>query len=110
MTPASEASEGTKHDVGKDPWHLLPWDSLRCITKVFLFGAGKYSERNWEKGMDWDRNYRACIEHLSSWFQTGEPDPESGYSHLWHAGACILFLITYELRGLGRDNRPCRKD
>ena len=101
--------EGLKYDSGKDPWQLLPWDGIRCITKVLQFGANKYGNRNWEKGMDWDRQYRAAIEHLTSWFQTGKPDPESGYSHLWHAGCCILFLITYELRGAGRDNRPCAK-
>jgi hypothetical protein len=30
----------------------------------------------------------------------------AGYSHLWHAGACVLFLIAYEIRGVGEDDRP----
>lgn len=98
--------EGVKHDEGKDPWHLMPWDALRCIVKVLAFGARKYEPRNWEKGMDWDRCYRAAIEHLVSWYTTKKPDEETGFSHLWHAGCCILFLIAYELRGLGKDTRP----
>ena len=97
---------GRKDDGGKDPWHLLPWDAVRGIVKVLRFGADKYQPRNWEKGMDWSRCYSACIRHLTAWFH-GEPkDADTGYSHLWHAGCCILFLIAYEIRGSGNDDRP----
>ncbi len=99
-------NEGLKFDGGKDPWQLIPWDAVRAITKVLRFGAEKYAPRNWEKGMDWDRLFRAAIEHLNTWFMEGTPDKETGFSHLWHAGCCILFLIAYELRGVGRDTRP----
>lgn len=102
--------EGIKHDQEKDPWQLVPWDAVRCITKILAFGSRKYQPRNWENGMNWDRLFRAAIEHLTSWFQTGKPDPETGYSHLWHAGCCVLFLIAYELRGIGNDNRPLSED
>lgn len=98
-----------KFDTEKDPWQLLPWDAVRSVVKVLDFGAKKYGERNWELGMDYDRLFRAAIEHLTQWFQHGEPDQETGCSHLWHAGCCILFLIAYELRGIGRDNRPFKK-
>lgn len=106
ITTPSIFDEGIKYDQGKDPWQLLPWDALRAIVKVLAFGADKYQARNWEKGMHWDRVYRATIEHLTEWFQHGGADPETGYSHLWHAGCCILFLIAYEIRGIGVDNRP----
>lgn len=101
-----EPPPARKNDSQKDPWQLLPWDALRGIVKVLAFGANKYDARNWEKGMEWDRVWRAAIEHLTEWFQHGKPDPETGYSHLWHAGCCVLFLIAYELRGIGTDNRP----
>jgi len=103
---------GIKHDAGKDPWHLVPWDAVRAITKVLLFGATKYDERNWEQGMDWSRCYRAAFNHLTKWWTKEDggkgpgKDDETGYSHLWHAGCCVLFLIAYEMRGIGRDNRP----
>ena len=32
-------NEGRKDDHDKDPWHLAPWDSFRCIVKVLMFGA-----------------------------------------------------------------------
>lgn len=99
-------AEGRKDDTGKDPWALLPWDAVRGIVKVLRFGAGKYNERNWEAGMDWDRPFSAAIRHLTAWYEGEEADSETGYSHLWHAGCCLLFLIAYELRGVGKDTRP----
>lgn len=64
--------------------------------------------RNWEKGMAWHRLFRATMSHLWSWFlkRNDGKDPETGKSHLWHAGCCILFLIAYELRNVGEDTRP----
>lgn len=99
-------TEGRKDDQGKDPWHLIPWDAMESITAVLAFGANKYSERNWEKGMNWGRVFRAAIGHLTAWFLRRGPDKETGLSHLAHAGCCVLFLIAYELRGVGNDNRP----
>ena len=105
-------TEGRKDDSGKDPWHLAPWDAFLAVVKVLAFGAGKYGDRNWEKGMAWGRVYRATISHLTAWWMREDGgkgpgrDPETGMSHLWHAGCCIMFLIAYELRGKGADNRP----
>lgn len=97
---------GKKFDEGKDPWHLLPFDAVGAIIKVLAFGASKYSARNWEEGMAWSRCYAAMMRHASSWWMDEGKDPETGYSHLWHAGCCILFLIAFEIRGIGEDDRP----
>jgi hypothetical protein len=84
----------------------MPWDAVRAILKVLWFGARKYKERNWEKGMMWSRPFNALQRHMVAWWEGEANDPETGYSHLWHAGCCILFLITYELRRRGQDDRP----
>jgi hypothetical protein len=76
------------------------------VVKVLAFGAGKYSPRNWENGMNWSRPFAALIRHLTAWWEGDSKDPETGYSHLWHAGCCIAFLISYEIRGVGTDDRP----
>lgn len=105
-----------KFDGDKDPWQYVPWDAVRAISKVLRFGANKYAPRNWEKGFDVDRLFRAAIEHMVAWFHREDSgkgpgiDKETGYSHLWHAGCCILFLIAHELRGIGVDNRPLIKE
>lgn len=98
--------EGWKDDGGKDPWHLMPWDAARGIVKVLAFGAGKYGDRNWERGMSWSRCFSALIRHSTAWWQGEDRDAETGHSHLWHAGCCIMFLIAFEARGIGVDDRP----
>ena len=97
---------GVKHDSGKLPWALVPWDAVRSIVKVLEFGAQKYGAFNWAKGMDWDRLFSATLRHLTAWWEGEKADPETGFSHLWHAATCLLFLIAYEIRGIGNDNRP----
>jgi hypothetical protein len=101
-------TEATKFDNGKDPWHLAPWDAFRAIVKVLAYGANKYSARNWEShgGMKWSRLYSALMRHMTAWWEGEDKDSDTGMSHLWHAGCCITFLIAYELRGLGVDDRP----
>lgn len=99
-------SEGVKYDKGKLPIHLFPMDSLWAITSILEFGANKYSARNWENGMDWSRVYSALMRHLTKWWHGEDRDDETGHSHLWHAGCCVVFLIAYELRGVGKDDRP----
>ncbi len=97
---------GEKFDRGKDPWHLAPWDAFGAIVKILAFGAEKYAPRGWEEGMAWSRPWAACQRHLTAWWSGENTDPETGFSHLWHAGACIVFLIAYEIRGVGTDDRP----
>lgn len=101
-----EEGDHMKKDYGKDPWHLLPYDAVRGIVKVLAFGANKYRPRGWEEGMDWSRCFGALQRHLVAWWNKEGVDKDTGYSHLWHAGCCILFLIAYELRGKGKDDRP----
>jgi hypothetical protein len=98
--------EGKKFDDEKLPWHLLPGDAIEEIVKVLDYGQKKYAPRNWEKGMAWNRPFAALMRHMWAWWRREEKDPETGLSHLAHAGCCILFLLSYTLRGVGEDNRP----
>lgn len=96
---------GTKHDKDKLPYHLLPSDAVEGILEVLEFGAAKYAPRNWELGMNWSRPFAALMRHMWAWWRGENVDPETGLSHLAHAGCCVLFLIAYERRGIGNDNR-----
>lgn len=102
------APAGVKHDQGKAPWHLLPWDAVRQVVLVLAFGARKYAERNWEAGIAHSRTYAATIRHLTAWFQDGETaDPETGLHPLAHAACEVLFALAFSLRGTaGVDDRP----
>lgn len=96
---------GIKHDTDKVRLDLVPPESIWALGKVLTFGAKKYGDRNWEEGMDWGRIYGALQRHLTAWWGGQDKDKETGYSHLWHAFCCVAFLITYEHRKIGKDDR-----
>lgn len=109
------AKEGLKFDGDKVRMDLLPPEFLFAVATILTFGAKKYADRNWELGMKWGRVFGALMRHMWCWwagkaptaksFLFGEDDEETKYSHLWHAGCCLAFLITYEERGIGEDDR-----
>lgn len=108
-------TEGGKKDsqgLNKAPWHLLPFDALGAVVTVMWYGARKYEDRNWEKGMAYSDVFGGVMRHLSDWWNKTDhgkgpgKDKDTGYSELWHAATGLLFLVTYELRGKGKDDRP----
>ena len=102
----NEPAEGLKYDGDKIRMELLPPEFLHATADILTFGAKKYADRNWEKGMAWSRVFGALQRHLWSWWKGEHVDPETGKSHLWHACCCLAFLVTYEARGIGKDDRP----
>jgi hypothetical protein len=101
-----EVTEGQKFDSNKLRYELLPPELLEEVARVLTFGAHKYSARNWELGMAWSRPFGALMRHMWAWWRGEEKDPETGYSHLAHAACCIAFLVAYEARNTGTDDRP----
>jgi len=97
--------EGVKFDGGKAAYHLLAPEFLEGTAKVLAFGAVKYGARNWEKGMHWHRPFGAMMRHMWAWWRGEDHDPETGMSHLYHAACCVMFLIAYEERQIGKDDR-----
>lgn len=109
-------TEGRKDDSDKVRMDLLPPEFLFAISEILTFGAKKYGAYNWSKGLLWSRVFGALMRHMWCWwggaqptgknFVFGDLDTETGKSHLWHAGCCLAFLIAYEERGTGTDDRP----
>lgn len=95
----------TKHDANKPRYDLIPPEAIGAVTQVLTMGAAKYGDRNWEKGMSWGRCFAACMRHLWAWWRGESKDPESGLSHLAHAACNVFFLLAYETRSVGDDDR-----
>lgn len=98
--------EGVKFDDDKIRYDLLPPEFLEGTADILTFGAKKYGVRNWEKGMSWSRAFGAMMRHMWAWWGGEQNDKETGKSHLWHAACCLAFLIAYEQRKVGKDDRP----
>lgn len=96
---------GKKHDSGKPPMALLSPDALFEVAKVLEFGAKKYDTWNWKGGFKWSRVSSAILRHLFQWLRGEDKDPETGLSHLAHASCGLMFLLDFELNGIGEDDR-----
>jgi hypothetical protein len=85
---------------------LIPPEPTRGLAEVLTFGANKYADRNWEKGMDWSRCLGSLKRHLQCWEEGQQTDAETGISHLDHIICNAYFLSTYEKRGIGNNDIP----
>ena len=106
---ASEPEVGRKNDTGKLRYDLLAPDALEGLVKVLTFGATKYEDRNWERGIKYSRVFGALMRHLWAWWRRKPCDDETNLSHLDHAACCLHFLSAYEKRlGMAKlfDDRP----
>jgi hypothetical protein len=97
---------GAKHfDKGKAPLDQLPFEALFDVAQVMAFGEKKYGRNNWRSGMDWERLIGSTLRHIGKWQMKQTLDEESGLNHLAHATCCLLYLLTYQKLGLGKDDR-----
>ena len=86
-------TEGQKYDQGKPPMDLLDGYALEQIALVLAHGAEKYGRYNWRGGIAYSRLIAAILRHLTAFNNGQDADPESGISHLAHAGCGIMFLL-----------------
>ena len=100
-----QPTTATKFDDGKPPLSLLPRRALEEEALVLAHGAEKYGMNNWRKGMAFSRLADACLRHVYAFLDGEDKDEESGLSHLAHARCCLGFLLEYEGRRLGTDDR-----
>lgn len=98
-------SEAKKHDEEKVRLDLLPFEALMDVGRAMTYGAKKYADHNYRKGMAWGRLLAAALRHLVAWGSGQDDDPESGLPHLAHATACLLMLRDAEIHRLGTDDR-----
>lgn len=97
--------DGKKFDEGKPKLSFVARTLLIAIASVMAPGAVKYGRDNWKGGMLWSRPYDALLRHLTAWWDGENKDPESGMSHLWHAACELMFLVEYEAKKVGQDDR-----
>ncbi len=89
---------GIKFDKGKPEYGLLPAHALEEVVKVLTFGASKYDRDNWKELNNLKSRYFDASQRHSWAIKRGEDeDPESGYHHVAHSIACLLFYLESEL-------------
>lgn len=100
-------SEFKKFDGDKPQLYRLAnfQQELGEICNVMQYGAEKYGDNNWKQGATWSRYFSALMRHLWAWWRGEDIDPESGFNHLAHVGANVLFIYWYFNNNVGEDNR-----
>jgi len=94
-----------KHDADKPRLDLIPPEALMAVGEVFAYGAEKYGDWNWRKGMAHSRLVSALLRHLMAHQMGEDKDPESGYTHLAHMTCNALMLLGSYLSEDGVDDR-----
>lgn len=100
---------GGRADHGKPRVDLIPPEVLLELGKLYAYGAAKYEENNWLKGMDYTRMLASLKRHLFA-FESGQTtDLENGLHHLvaviWNAVGLLHYEMNPSLYS-SFDNRP----
>lgn len=94
-----------RYNLGKSRMSLIPFVALRALGDVYAYGEKKYAPNNWLKGMAWSEMQDSLLRHYERWSIGEKVDPESGLLHSAHMAWNSIGLLTYELLGLGQDDR-----
>ena len=86
-------------------WSQISKDALVEIMRVYHIGGIKYDEGNWLRGMKFSEMANPLERHWFLWSLGDTKDRETRCHHLAHVAWNALGLLTYELRGLGLDDR-----
>lgn len=87
--------------------YLWTPELLDEVARVFEFGAKKYDDWNWTKGMPWSIPLECIKRHVVAICLNHQwKDRESGFSHAAHIGCNLIMLLWYSEHYLDGDNRP----
>lgn len=87
------AAGGLKFDTDKPRMDLIDGEAMEELAKVLTFGAKKYAEHNWRKGITLSRLLAALLRHAYAILRGEDTDEETGLPHAAHAMCCCMFLL-----------------
>lgn len=104
--PAPAAPLGNKETTGKVPVELIPWAPVLAMCQVLQFGAQKYEDWNWYKGVPMMSLMGSILRHSFKWICGEDNDTESGLPHPAHIMCNCAFILQFILEGRKElDNR-----
>ena len=96
---------------GAKPARFGGIDPLAAMELAKVYGYGemqKYERYNYLKGYDWSLSVDALFRHLFAFLSGEDFDPETGFRHTAHVAWHALTLTSFQLRGIGKDDRAPR--
>lgn len=84
--------KGLRFNSNKLRWSLVDFDALEPMVKVLEFGAQKYADHNWKKGLKTTEVCESLIRHLTAYLRGEDNDQESKLPHVGHILCNAMFL------------------
>ncbi len=73
----------------------VPLEAMIGACRVFSYGAKKYAQWNWTKGMPFSEVANSLLRHAASISSDEIVDEESGFNHEWHVACNVVMLSHY---------------
>ena len=84
--------QADRFNEGKVEWTEIDFKSIEPLVRVLMYGAKKYSSKNWTKGMPTTQIINSAMRHMVQLMNGEFLDEESGISHCGHVCANMMFL------------------
>lgn len=105
---AASESGAQREALGVPYMKQLPLEGLAAGAAALEYGAQKYSDRNWEKGLPWQQMIDSLKRHIDDFERGRDYDngsDGSGMHHVCMIMAGALMLSSSVIRGIGTDDR-----
>jgi hypothetical protein len=77
---------------------LVTPEMIEALATVLTYGAKKYADRNWEKGIPYMVSVGAALRHLLQFLKNNDIDEESGLQHIEQAFLNLGMIVTQKRR------------
>jgi hypothetical protein len=84
--------KGERENKGKLRWSLVSRKALAPMVRVLMFGAEKYDDHNWKKGLKYTEICESLQRHMDDFLDGDDNDDESKLSHVGHILCNAMFL------------------
>ena len=88
---------GLRFNEGKIRWSLMHYKSMEPMVRVLMYGAEKYSDNNWQKGLNKKEILECLQRHLAALMDGETHDKESGLPHIGHILCNAMFHSYFDL-------------
>lgn len=104
-----ESKSGAQREaLGIPYFRQVPLEAIAAGAASLEYGALKYSDRNWEKGLPWQQMIDSLKRHIDDFERGKDYDDGKNGSDLPQVCmimACAMMLCTSVIRNIGEDDR-----
>lgn len=109
MSKYNATGSGAMREALSSPYfRQAPLEAIAAGCASLEYGAQKYADRNWEKGLPWQQLIDSLRRHLDDFERRIDIDDGPNGSNLPHICAIManaMMLSASVIRGIGEDNR-----